>query len=73
MPHASLSMVHLLEYGQVLMSCTGHYLLIPLGVIGLFNPLRSYTQQCTLVYVISLKDMFWLCSVFIMHENGDTL
>ena len=37
-----------------------------------FNPLRSYTQKCTLVYVFSSKNMFWLCSVFIMHESGHT-
>ena len=44
MPHVSWSMVHLLEYVQVFMSCTlMSYLLIPFGETGLFNPLRSYT------------------------------
>ena len=43
MAHASWSMAHLLEYGQVFMSCMWRYLLIPLGLTGLFNPLRSYT------------------------------
>ena len=46
MPHASWSMIHLLEYGQIFMSCTWHYLLL-LGVTGLFNPLGSSTWKCT--------------------------
>ena len=73
MPDASRSVVHLLACGQVFISCTWHYLLIQLGVPGLFNPLRFFKQKCTLVYVASLKNLFWLCSVFIMHDSGHTL
>ena len=70
MSHASWSMVNLLEYGQGFMPCTWHYLLIPLGGTGLFNPLRSYTWKCTLVYAVSLKNV--LTVQFIMHESGHT-
>ena len=45
------------EYGQVFMSCMWHFLLIPIGVTGLFSPCKSYTQKCTLVYYISLKNV----------------
>ena len=71
MSHASWSVVNLLEYGQGFMSCTWHYLLIPLGGTGLFNPLRPYTWKCTLVYAVSLKNV--LTVQFIMHESGHNM
>ena len=69
MSHASWSMVHLLEYVQGFMSCTWHYLLIPLGGTALFNPVRSYTWKCTLVYAVSLKNMFRLCGLWCMKVD----
>ena len=63
-------MVHLLGYGQVFISLMWHYSSIPIGATGLFNPLRSYTLKCILVYVASLKNMLWAYNVFIIHESG---